>query len=47
MKEYLLKPITADELGQALRRVAGQIAEERASTTDAIRDIQNNLTNLQ
>ena len=29
VKEYLLKPITADELGEALRRVAGQIAEER------------------
>lgn len=29
VKEYLLKPITADELGQALKRVAGQIAEER------------------
>ena len=29
VKEYLLKPITADELGDALRRVAGQIAEER------------------
>ena len=28
VKEYLLKPITADELGEALRRVAGQIAEE-------------------
>ena len=26
VKEYLLKPITADELGQALRRVTGQIA---------------------
>ena len=29
VKEYLLKPITAQELGEALRRVAGQIAEER------------------
>ena len=29
VKEYLLKPITADELGEALRRVAGRIAEER------------------
>ena len=29
VKEYLLKPITADELGQALRRVSEQIAEER------------------
>ena len=29
VKEYLLKPITAAELGGALTRVAGQIAEER------------------
>ncbi len=29
VREYLLKPITADELGGALTRVAGQIAEER------------------
>ena len=31
----------------SVEKVEGQIAEERASTTDAIRDIQNNLTNLQ
>ena len=30
----------------SVEKVEGQIAEERASTTDAIRDIQNNLTNL-
>ena len=29
VREYLLKPITAQELGEALTRVAGQIAEER------------------
>ena len=29
VREYLLKPITAQELGGALSRVAGQIAEER------------------
>ena len=33
VKEYLLKPITADELGEALRRVAGQIAEERRAAS--------------
>ena len=29
VREYLLKPVTPQELGSALRRVAGQIAEER------------------
>lgn len=31
VKEYLLKPITAQELGKALTRVAGQIAAERSA----------------
>ncbi len=31
VKEYLLKPITAQELGKALSRVAEQIAEERSA----------------
>lgn len=31
VREYLLKPITAQELGRALRRVADQIAEERSA----------------
>ncbi len=31
VKEYLLKPITAQELGKALSRVAGQIAAERSA----------------
>ena len=31
VKEYLLKPITAQELGKALTRVAEQIAEERSA----------------
>ncbi len=38
VKEYLLKPITAQELGKALTRVAGQIAAERSA--------QENMENL-
>ena len=38
VKEYLLKPITAQELGRALTRVAGQIAAERSA--------QENMENL-
>lgn len=33
VKEYLLKPITADELGEALKRVAARIAEERRAAS--------------
>ena len=38
VKEYLLKPITAQELGKALSRAAGQIA--------AVRSAQENMENL-
>ena len=33
VKEYLLKPITADELGEALKRVAARITEERRAAS--------------
>lgn len=34
VKEYLLKPVSAQELEQALRRIAGQIDEERRQYAD-------------
>ena len=33
VKEYLLKPITADELGEALKRVAARLTEERRAAS--------------
>lgn len=37
VKEYLLKPVSAQELLEVLRRIAGRIREERAQQADILR----------